>query len=145
MSGVSISHFAVCVSDLERSRRFYTEALGFTVSHEVDILPPFHTLTEFDDIDGHAIFLKHGDITFELAGYKTPEVVGPAERRPMNQLGITHLAFTVENLQDTAARIDEHGGTALRHTFVPGAFGDMMFATDPAGTRLELWAQQAPA
>jgi len=143
--GVAVSHFAVCVSDLERSRKFYTEALGFTVDREVDILAPFHTLTEFETIDGHAIFLKHGPVTLEIVGYKAPDVIGPAERRPMNQLGLTHMAFVVEDLGATADRIDALGGTALRHTFVPGQFGDMMFATDPDGTRLELWEKLLPA
>jgi len=144
-AGVAVSHFAVCVSDLERSRRFYTDALGFSVSHEVDVTPPFETLTEFPDIDGHAIFMTHGPVTVELAGYKSPKVIGPAERRPMNQLGITHMAFIVENLAETASSIDALGGTALRHTYVSAPTGDMMFATDPDGTRLELWEKKLPA
>ena len=145
MSAVAVSHFAVCVSDLERSRKFYTEALGFAVRNEVDVTPPFEKLTDFDDIDGHAIFLTHGELVLELNGYKVPQVVGPAEPRPMNQLGITHMAFTVEDLAETSARIEAHGGTLLKQTFVPGPFGDMMFATDPDGTRLELWEKTEPA
>lgn len=143
--GVAVSHFAVCVSDLERSRRFYTEALGFTVSHEVDVGAPFEKLTEFPVIDGHAIFLKHGSLTLELNGYKTPEVTGPAKPRPMNQLGITHMAFIVGNLAEVGDRIDKLGGKVLRHTHVSGPMGDMMFATDPDGTRLELWEKTASA
>lgn len=143
--GVAVSHFAVCVSDLERSRRFYTEALGFTVSHEVDVIAPFEKLVEFPTIDGHAIFMNHGGLTLELNGYDAPEIIGPAERRPMNQLGITHMAFIVENLAEVIDRIDSVGGTALRHTHVHGPMGEMMFATDPDGTRLELWEKKAPA
>jgi glyoxylase I family protein len=145
MSGVTVSHFAVCVSDLERSRKFYTEALGFAVRNEVDVTPPFEKLTDFEDIDGHAIFLAHGELVLELNGYTTPEVVGPSEPRPMNQLGITHMAFVVENLEETASRIEALGGRLLKQTFVPGPFGDMMFATDPDGTRLELWEKKDPA
>jgi predicted enzyme related to lactoylglutathione lyase len=145
VAGVAISHFAVCVGDLERSRTFYTKALGFTVSHEVDVTPPFEKLVDFPAIDGHAIFMMHGGLTLELNGYTTPEVIGPAEPRPMNQRGITHMAFVVENLAATAERIAAHGGTALRHTHVAGPMGDMMFATDPDGTRLELWEKKDPA
>lgn len=143
--GVAVSHFAVCVGDLERSRRFYTQALGFAVSHEVDVTPPFEKLTGFDTIDGHAIFLKHGALTLELNGYAAPEVTGSTQPRPMNQRGITHMAFIVEDLAATAARIEAQGGTLLRDSHVPGPFGDMMFATDPDGTRLELWEKKDPA
>jgi len=145
VKGVTVSHFAVCVSDLDRSRDFYTGALGFAVRNEVDITAPFEKLTEFDAIDGHAIFLTHGALVLELNGYAVPEVIGPALPRPMNQLGITHMAFVVENLEETAKRIEAHGGTLLRHTHVPGPFGDMMFAADPDGTRLELWEKTVPA
>jgi catechol 2,3-dioxygenase-like lactoylglutathione lyase family enzyme len=48
---------------LERSRTFYTKALGFTVSHEVDVTPPFEKLVDFPTIDGHAIFMMHGGLT----------------------------------------------------------------------------------
>ncbi|MDG2002987.1 MAG: VOC family protein [Novosphingobium sp.] len=144
-AGVAISHFAVCVSDLDRSRKFYTKALGFTVSHEVDVTPPFGTLVDFPEIDGHAIFMMHGGLKLELNGYSTPEVIGPAEPRPMNQLGLTHMAFVVENLAETIERIAAHGGTLLRHTHINGPVGEMMFATDPDGTRLELWEKKDPA
>jgi hypothetical protein len=36
-------------------------------------------------------------------------------------------------------------GTALRHTHVAGPMGDMMFATGPDGTRLELLEKKDPA
>jgi predicted enzyme related to lactoylglutathione lyase len=60
----------------------------------------------------------------------------------MNQLGLTHIAFVVEDLEATAKRIAECGGEPLRHTFVSSPAGDMMFATDPDGTRLELWEKK---
>jgi predicted enzyme related to lactoylglutathione lyase len=63
----------------------------------------------------------------------------------MNQLGITHMAFIVDDLAETAERIASLGGTVLRHTHVAGPMGDMMFATDPDGTRLELWEKKNPA
>lgn len=43
---LSISHVGICTSNLERSVRFYTEALGFVPEYYVDVGPPFDLLTE---------------------------------------------------------------------------------------------------
>jgi catechol 2,3-dioxygenase-like lactoylglutathione lyase family enzyme len=43
-SNVAISHIAICTSDVARSVRFYTEALGFTLDRSIDgIGAPFDT------------------------------------------------------------------------------------------------------
>jgi lactoylglutathione lyase len=137
---VAISHFAACVTNLERSRRFY-EALGFEVQMQVDVTAPFETLTEFDEIQGKAIFFTHPTMTgrFEILEYAKPKTIGPAQRRPMNQLGLTHMSLVLADLEATCALIDANGGQAHRHTLVSGPYGEMMFASDPDGMRLELW------
>lgn len=136
---VAVSHFGICVSDLERSARFYTEALGFTLSHEVDFEQPFDRLTELPGLKGHAGFFHKGPLMVELIYYHAPDAVGPASRRPMNQLGLTHIAITVSDMDAVVRQIEKCGGTALQETRVNSPHGEMMFATDPDGTRLELW------
>ena len=141
-AGVTLSHFGICVSDPERSKRFYADALGFELSHELHFAEPFDILTELPGLKGHAAFYQKGPVTIELLWNDEPETVGPASRRPMNQLGLTHIAFVVENLEATAERIEDCGGQPLRQTLVSSPVGDMMFATDPDGTRLELWEKK---
>lgn len=138
-AGVTVSHFGICVSDSDRSRRFYEEALGFSYDREVDFSAPFDVLTETPGVDGHGVFMRKGDVCIELISFRSPDVTGPAERRPMHQLGLTHMAIVIDNLEETANRIAELGGELLPHTRIDSAFGDMMFATDPDGVRLELW------
>ena len=46
----SVSHFGICISDLERSTGFYTEALGFQVAHTVEAGPPFDRLSEVPEL-----------------------------------------------------------------------------------------------
>jgi len=135
---VTISHIGLCVSDIERSARF-DEALGFVLEHYVDIVGPFERMTELPGTDGRAGFFRRGDVRIELATYKSPGVVGPAERRAMNQLGLTHLSLIVADLDAVAGCIAEHGGQVLSHTRVESPMGPMMFCTDPDGIRLELW------
>ena len=137
--GVSVSHFGICVSDEERSLRFYTEALGFEFDHTVDVTPPFDRLTELPGMENRCSFLLLGDRKIELLAFASPPVTGSGERRPMNRLGITHLSLIVEDLEDVCARIGRFGGQVLDHTRVSGPHGEMIFCTDPDGTRIELW------
>jgi len=135
----TVSHVAICASDLDRSTRFYTEVFGYALDQHVDIGAPFETLTEFARIDGRAAFLSKDGVRLELVSYETPKTIGPAERRPMNQLGLTHLAFTVTDLDAVIGRVAGLGGTVLDQTRVSTPVGDMIFCTDPDGVRLELW------
>lgn len=144
-AGVTVSHFGICVSDYERAKRFYIEALGFAVANEVTFAEPFDTLTELENFNGRAAFMHKDGLTVELLHYFCPEAVGPAERRPMNQLGLTHMALVVENIETVADRIEASGGKVHRQTRVSGPLGDMMFCTDPDGVRLELWEKKDAA
>jgi catechol 2,3-dioxygenase-like lactoylglutathione lyase family enzyme len=92
---MNFSHVSVCVSDMERSIRFYREALDFTLGHSVEAGAPFEVLTELPEMKLRASFLTRDGIMIELLYYDRPGVVGSAERRPMNQLGLTHLALSV--------------------------------------------------
>jgi glyoxylase I family protein len=136
---ITFSHIGICVADLGRSERFYTEALGFVLSHSVEAGPPFDIVSELSELKLRASFLKRDGITIELLYHEHPVAVGPSERRPMNQLGLTHLAFTLNDLSQVADRIVKHGGRIYPQTRVNTRAGDFMFCTDPDGTRIELW------
>jgi predicted enzyme related to lactoylglutathione lyase len=136
---VVVSHIGICTSDLERAERFYVGALDFVLDYYAEIGPPFDHMTEVPGLKGRAGFYWRGEVRIELAAYESPAVLGSAERRPMNQLGITHLSFVVADIEDTARRIAEHGGRVLAETRVESPYGPLMFCTDPDGIRLELW------
>lgn len=139
----TFSHVAICVTDLEKSTRFYVGSFGLELDHHVEIGAPFEVLTELPVINGKAAFFLKNGTKLELVAYEEPETIGSAERRPMNQLGLTHIAFIVANLDVTMAQITDLGGTVMRDTRVSGPYGDMVFATDPDGVRLELWQKPA--
>ena len=136
---MSVSHIGICVSDLERSTRFYTEALGFTLAKSIDAGAPFEVLAELPEMKLRASFFTRDGIMIELLCYDRPGFVGPAERRPMNQLGLTHMAMSVDNVDAVIERIVKHGGRVYPHTRVETPVGIMVFCTDPDGGRLELW------
>ena len=140
---IAFSHFGICVSDLDRSLRFYCEALGFAPAMQHQVGPEFGTLMEIDGVQVTSQFIRLEGLLVELLYYQAPGHMGPAERRPVNQLGLTHLNFRVDDVDEAASRIKAHGGTVLDHTrttFDPAAGfdADFVYCTDPDGTRIEL-------
>jgi len=135
----AFSHQSICVSNRARSLKFYSEALGFTLSHSLDIGEECEGITELKGIDSAADFMTLGAMQIELLSYESPPVIGPATRRPMNQLGLTHLSFTVASIADTVARIEACGGQVLPATRLATPQGDLIFCLDPYGVRIELW------
>ena len=135
---LAFSHVGVCVSDLERSLRFYVEGLGFEpfarfeLERNIAEVDPPVKLTSF--------FIQKGGLRIELLHYASPGAFGhPSTRR--NQLGLTHLSFVVEDVDAAAAELETYGGT-----IVPGtrsgqddpASVQIIFLADPDGTRVEL-------
>jgi catechol 2,3-dioxygenase-like lactoylglutathione lyase family enzyme len=126
------------VSDLERSLRFYTEGLGFTVAHRVDGDDSWAALAEIDPpVQMTAQFIEKDGSRVELLAYAKPGTQGtPSKAR--NELGLTHLAFHVDDLEAVAARLVELGAKPIEstRTTLPGF--KLLVLEDPDGNRIEL-------
>src|SRR4051812_42054932 len=98
------NHIGICVTDIDRSRRFYEEALGFTFQREHR--PPDEMTGKLLDVDAPnllAVYLTMGAFVIELLFYDRDG--NPAFRpRSMNEPGLTHLSLTTSNLPDTLDR-----------------------------------------
>jgi len=138
----NFSHLGICVSDLDRSIRFYCEGLGFTVAEHHEIGAEFAALMELDHVALRSQFVRRDHIAIELLDFAEPATEGDGTRRPINLRGLTHLSFRVDDLPGTAARIAELGGTVLPTTRTTFDFGgtalDFVYCTDPDGVRIEL-------
>src|ERR1700679_3850842 len=106
----TFSHFGICVSDLERSLRFYCDALGFEKAESHEIGREFAQLMDFPDVAVTSQFIRKGTTAIELLAFSEPSPFGDRERRAVNQLGLTHLSFRVRDVAGTAARMVELGG-----------------------------------
>jgi catechol 2,3-dioxygenase-like lactoylglutathione lyase family enzyme len=136
------SHFGICVSDLERSLRFYCDALGFEKAESHDIGPEFARLMDLYDVSVTSQFIRRGPTAIELLAFHEPAPFGSRERRAVNQLGLTHLSFRVRDVAGTAARIVELGGAVVEpsRTIIDlgGTTLEFVYCTDPDGVRVEL-------
>jgi lactoylglutathione lyase len=138
MSDVTVTHVGICVSDLDRARRFYIDALGFAEEQVVDIGEGFDGLLEVPGASIRAAFVAKDGIRLELLAYAKPAVEGSGEVRPMTRTGFTHLSCVVGDVDAVLARVRKAGGQVLEATRIT-TMGTMIFCTDPDGTRVELW------
>jgi lactoylglutathione lyase len=131
---LAFSHVGVCVSDLERSTRFYTEVLGFRPVLTMDMGPEVAATMEVEGCEFTSRMLGRGDVRVELLHWRSLEAEGDGERRPMTQLGLTHLCLRVDDPEPVLVAAERFGGTAHRHTTteLPG----MGVAGRPRATRL---------
>ena len=139
---LSFSHLGICVSDLERSLRFYREGLGFELVASHQVGEEFGALLELDVVELASRMLSRDGVTIELLGFDHPRPVGHRDRRPMNQLGLTHLSLRVDDVESVTERLVALGGAVVRGSRTSIAAGpsrlDFVYCTDPDGVRIEL-------
>lgn len=133
-----VAHFAICVSDLDRSLAFYTHALGFSHLRSIDELgAPFDQLVELPGNSLQVHQLTCGDVRIELVTY-SGGTTGDTSPVAMNQLGFTHMTLVVQDMAATLANIVKYGGRVLEHSHIDSDYGPIVFCVDPDGTRIEI-------
>ncbi len=138
------SHMGLCVTDLDRSLRFWCDGLGFEIAERFDLTDTIapglaEALEVAAPVDLVSQMIVLGEWKFELLHYQTPQVVG-APSATRGQLGFTHMSFWVDDVDAEAKRLVEYGGTILPTTRThPGI--PIQFIADPDGARVELMGQ----
>ena len=142
-----LTHVGVCVSDIERSLRFYRDVLGFVFVSELQVAgEPAATLLQLTPLDLRAVYLERDGFRIELLHYAAPGHQGNGQPRAMNALGLTHLSFRVDNLAETRAALARAGVAVLENTHIdlPAFEAAAIFVTDPDGTLIELVQSPLP-
>ncbi len=143
MAPQTFSHVGMCVSDLDRSTAFYTGVLGFRELFTVELGPEVAATME---IEGRFMsrMLTRGDVRVELLHWNEPEARGDRSRRPMNQFGLTHLCFRVENIDDLFTSAERLGGhvhletlSVMKNAGLDGGPVKTVYLSDPDGVRIE--------
>jgi catechol 2,3-dioxygenase-like lactoylglutathione lyase family enzyme len=139
----SVSHIGVCVSDLERSLRFYCDVLGFvrsTTMPDVHVEgEPSDTLLRLRGVDLRAVYLERDGFRLELLSYASPRSPASAPRRTMNDLGFTHLSVKVPDVAAALDALERLGMEVDRDTTIEvGGTTVAAFVRDPDGLPIEL-------
>jgi catechol 2,3-dioxygenase-like lactoylglutathione lyase family enzyme len=138
MSSNVMNHMGQCVTDLERSRTFYEEALGFTFwrTLELDDSPSDQLLRLKAPLGFRACYLKQGSFVLELLHFAGEGAEpAPYRERTMNEIGLTHISLSVDDISATCALVEQYGGEVLWDTQLDSA---SVFVRDPDGQLIEL-------
>jgi glyoxylase I family protein len=135
-----IHHLRLTVTDVERSRQFYTSLLGFEVVAES---PPDDdpSAAEVFKILFGGVVMARGSLIMGL------RPMAPAgDRFNPDRVGLDHLSFSVASradLDNALALLDEHGVGHGQITGLPSFGIDVLPFNDPDGVQLELTAPMA--
>ncbi len=132
-----LDHFSIRTLDVEASRRFYTEVMGFTVGFR----PPFnfpglwmYNGPQYPETTGvvHIIGIDLND----PQGLK--EYLGDRDLDTLSGTGtLDHLAFAATGLAGMCERLKKHHITYRERT-VPSLNLHQVFFEDPSGVTIEL-------
>src|SRR5947209_17658993 len=113
----TFNHVGLCVSDRERSRRFYESVLGFQFWWELD--PPDGPTAKLvqlsEPLGVHATYLVREGLVLELMDYSERQVHTGSER-VMDQIGLTHISFSVSDLPGALEKVQAFGGSDVDGT-----------------------------
>ena len=118
-----LAHIGIHVKDMSRSKAFYVDQLGMTVTHEAN--------------NGRALaIIQTGSMILEL--------IEMSEQAPRPAGVVDHLAFAVEDIETLVCKLIEKGIVFENNgeiSTVPGLFGGLKNAwfTGPDGERLEFF------
>jgi lactoylglutathione lyase len=136
------NHVGLVVSDLQRSKTFYEEVLGFRVWYEdapvdsataklLGLTPPLGVQT---------CYLTLVECFLELICFSAPEAKVTRSGRSMDQTGLSHLSISVDDIRATAARAVKCGGEIVESSDL----GLALLIRDPDGQFLELLSAKYP-
>lgn len=119
-----IHHIAIIVSDYEKSKKFYTEILGFQIIRE----------NYREARQDYKLDLQLEDCELELFGI--PD--SPKRLSYPEACGLRHLAFYVENIEETIQQLQKKGIEVEPIRIDPYTNKKMTFFSDPDGLPIEL-------
>jgi len=130
-----VNHVGLCVTDLERSRRFYEQVLGFRWDRDLHVpdVATSRLLQVPEPVGATAVYLELDGFVLELLHFDR-EGNAPRRERSFTEPGLTHLSFSVADIAAACALVEEHGGEVLHDTDL----GLAINVRDPDGQILEL-------
>ncbi|MBF5001530.1 VOC family protein [Nocardia sp. BSTN01] len=138
ISATGVHHIRLTVTDIDGSRAFYENVLGFKVAAESAGRP--------DDLPVRSDPAQlYGGVVFETNGmlFGLRPVADRSDRFDSTRVGLDHLSFSVPTIDDLYAIADRLTSAGIEHGEITDleSFGIVILSfTDPDGIHLELAA-----
>lgn len=132
----AVNHIGLCVTDLDRARRFYEGVFGFTHKSDLEVPDQFTSplLRVPAPVGLRAVYLEHDGFVLELLAFDR-DGNAPQRERSFTEPGLTHLSIAVDDLAASCAQVAELGGEVLADTEINGM---AVMVRDPDGQLIEL-------
>ena len=138
----SIRHTGIVVDDLEISLSFYRDFLGLEIfSKDVEIGDFIDNVVNLKNVKLEWIKLKspNGNHLVELLKYHTHPQKAPDNNHISNDIGCSHIAFTVNNIEQCYSDLIELNMKPNNPPQVsPNGKAKVLYCNDPEGVLVEL-------
>lgn len=125
MKPIKIHHAAIICSNYELSKKFYVETLGFKIIQETYRAPR----------NSYKLDLQVGENQIELFSFPNP----PQRVNKPEACGLRHLAFEVENIEETVLYLQSQGVKVENVRIDDITDKKYTFFQDPDGLPLEIY------
>ncbi len=136
----AIRHAGLVVADLEQSLKFWCDAMGFVVSRQMEESGPhIDAMMGLKDVRVTTAKLAapDGNLLELLCFHSHPDK--PRWEGKPHSTGLTHIAMTVRDLDETLRRIKRFGASIpAEPQLSPDGQVKVIYATGPDGVLLEL-------
>ena len=133
-------HVGIVVNDLEKSIHFWQELIGFkVVSDNIEPSPYIEELLSLNATNLRTVkFSDNNGFIVELLKFASPSN-SPAWQGDLSTTGLTHIALTVENVEQVVINLNGFSYTSLSKIMKsPNGQVKVVFINGPENLKLEL-------
>ncbi|MDY0166617.1 MAG: VOC family protein [Thermoguttaceae bacterium] len=136
-----IHHVSFCVSDMERSIRFYRDGLGFEQLNDRTISGPVpEKVIQLPGAHLRLVHMRGHGLGLELIQYMAPQ--GRQKATRACDVGNAHLCFLVDDIDAEMQRLTDRGARFLSEAMTveggPNAGNRYVYFLDPDDIPMEL-------
>jgi len=135
----AIRHIGIVVSNLDRALHFYKDLFNFEIVSDMEESGEYlDTILSLDNASVRTIKMKaSGDTLIELLYFRSHPIT--PEIKNLTQIGCSHVAFTVENIDLEYEKLKKEGVIFnAPPQLSPDGYAKVTFCRDPDGTFIEL-------
>jgi catechol 2,3-dioxygenase-like lactoylglutathione lyase family enzyme len=140
MALLRMDHVGVVVDDLPAAIAFFEE-LGLEREGEALVEGAWvDRVIALDGVRADIVMLRtpDGNSRLELSRFPTPSAVAGERNAPTNTLGIRHVSFAVDDVEDAIARLRAHGAEPVGELMQYEQSYRLCYLRGPAGIIVEL-------
>ncbi len=136
----AIRHIGIVVSDLDKALCFYRDLLGLKIVKDMNESGAYiDNISDLTGVQVRTVKMAADDGNLVELLFYASHPLGQGKINPINKIGCSHVAFTVDNLDEEYLKLKQAG--ILFNTppqYSPDGYAKVTFCKDPDGSFIEL-------